>query len=653
MRDFFGCYLLESKHPKGKGHTYIGFTVNPRRRIRQHNGEITSGAAKTKSRRPWEMALVVYGFPTQVQALQFEWAWQHPEKSLDVRDIAAKLGRKKRYGVAGKALPEVVEDATDPPEEEEDGGSEDGSGEGGGSSDEGSMWPDGSLLQRGQPSSQAASLLTGVAAGAAAAAPALGRQQFDVASSSGEDGGTAQMGAGASQAAAAAAATAATEPAPGGKGKGKAKGGARAAARAATACKLCSRAANRTWVPCSCCGVRTHVECLARHFLQNSGGNGSGSLAGGPASGLLPSRGACPGCGAQLTWMEVLQSVDNVGWEGKSGRRRAGGKAATAASSEAAGAAAAQQGSPSESATGKARKPRGRKPAAATAAAAVAAAAVEQPLAGSIAPTAEAAVPKPKRGRPRKLQPLLGPDPSSSSGQQQQQQQQAGSYADLEVLEALPWDDFGLSSPAGAAAASAAASPGSSSRRPGRRQAAQQQQQQQQQDVVELLDSDDDGLLLPLAERLQQLHARQPPAAERAAEARGGAGFSGPPPPPQQQEEQEQKSSPRSPLLPQRQQLAAGSADAGAAAPAAAGGDVMDLVSPSPLPLLERLAKQQLRGVQSPRATPSPAPQRKLQKRFQTASADAIDGSDEAASAAAAWQQADDGSDVIVISDSE
>lgn len=48
MRDFYGCYLLESKNPKGKGRSYVGFTVNPRRRIRQHNGEIANGAYKTK-----------------------------------------------------------------------------------------------------------------------------------------------------------------------------------------------------------------------------------------------------------------------------------------------------------------------------------------------------------------------------------------------------------------------------------------------------------------------------------------------------------------------------------------------------------------------------------------------------------------------------
>ena len=48
MREFFGCYLLESRHPRGKGRTYVGFTVNPRRRLRQHNGEIANGACKTK-----------------------------------------------------------------------------------------------------------------------------------------------------------------------------------------------------------------------------------------------------------------------------------------------------------------------------------------------------------------------------------------------------------------------------------------------------------------------------------------------------------------------------------------------------------------------------------------------------------------------------
>ncbi|KAF0908241.1 hypothetical protein E2562_023862 [Oryza meyeriana var. granulata] len=97
---FFCCYLLRSLCPRRKGSTYIGFTVNPRRRIRQHNGEIRCGAWRTKRGRPWEMVLCIYGFPTNVAALQFEWAWQHPTESLAVRKAAASF--KSLGGVGTK-----------------------------------------------------------------------------------------------------------------------------------------------------------------------------------------------------------------------------------------------------------------------------------------------------------------------------------------------------------------------------------------------------------------------------------------------------------------------------------------------------------------------------------------------------------------------
>lgn len=99
---FFACYLLTSLNPRYKGCHYIGFTVNPRRRIRQHNGELTSGAWRTHRKRPWDMILCVYGFACQVEALQFEWAWQHPLKSLVVREAAGRIpssvrGLKKQF----------------------------------------------------------------------------------------------------------------------------------------------------------------------------------------------------------------------------------------------------------------------------------------------------------------------------------------------------------------------------------------------------------------------------------------------------------------------------------------------------------------------------------------------------------------------------
>jgi len=67
------CYLLFAN---GGRQTYIGATVDPDRRLRQHNGEITGGARRTKGS-SWLRACYVGPFPNWVSTLQFEWAWKH------------------------------------------------------------------------------------------------------------------------------------------------------------------------------------------------------------------------------------------------------------------------------------------------------------------------------------------------------------------------------------------------------------------------------------------------------------------------------------------------------------------------------------------------------------------------------------------------
>lgn len=80
---------------------YIGATVNPRKRLRQHNGEIAGGAARTRNRGPWHFHCVISGFRTWKEALQYEWAAKyHTRRARGIsarKDALEELNRKDRW----------------------------------------------------------------------------------------------------------------------------------------------------------------------------------------------------------------------------------------------------------------------------------------------------------------------------------------------------------------------------------------------------------------------------------------------------------------------------------------------------------------------------------------------------------------------------
>ena len=72
------CYILRNRHPKYAHLTYNGSTNNPKRRLRQHNEEISGGARYTHGRGGgWEIYCLLSGFPDHRNTLSCEWRIKH------------------------------------------------------------------------------------------------------------------------------------------------------------------------------------------------------------------------------------------------------------------------------------------------------------------------------------------------------------------------------------------------------------------------------------------------------------------------------------------------------------------------------------------------------------------------------------------------
>ena len=80
-------YLLKSTV---SNRTYIGYTVDVIQRLRRHNGELSGGARRTRTHRPWKVVMFV-SFEFERTAMQYEFCVQRTKKYKRGTGIANKM----------------------------------------------------------------------------------------------------------------------------------------------------------------------------------------------------------------------------------------------------------------------------------------------------------------------------------------------------------------------------------------------------------------------------------------------------------------------------------------------------------------------------------------------------------------------------------
>lgn len=87
------CYCLERVDGRK---TYVGYTVNLAKRIRQHNGELVGGAKYTHGGK-WVVRWMVSGFRTKNEAMSFEWHWKRQTRKQNGCTPAEKRVSAAQY----------------------------------------------------------------------------------------------------------------------------------------------------------------------------------------------------------------------------------------------------------------------------------------------------------------------------------------------------------------------------------------------------------------------------------------------------------------------------------------------------------------------------------------------------------------------------